>query len=276
MSKQILHKIEQGQDPRDVLCTTYQMRNCFVQLADAVATELDVMCYHMHAAAADLCPAGGRVLDVCCGRGLLIPFLRYRDRKPSLYVGVDIHSTNAIWREGKDPRRPSQVKTDWGFERVFVESNVAEMSGPIIEAVGPEPFDLIVYTSAIEHMQPEAQRNSLCECGKLSKPETVLYLSCPVTESGTSGYSTQYAAHVYEPTEAELLEWLKAAGWSVARKVGLCTKTGTFRKRLKGSALQGANYLYEVMPRELALPVIATMYPQAADEMAYICRRTKQ
>lgn len=275
MNQRIVHKIEPDMNPRDVECTTYQMRNCFRQFYDGVASELDVMCYFMHAAAADLCPKGGRVLDVCCGRGLLIPFLRYGGKAPSLYVGVDIHPANAVWREGKDPRRPSEQKTDWGFDLVFVESNVATMCEPVVQAVGDQPFDLIVYTSSIEHMQPEAQRQGLIECGNLASAGTVLYLSCPVTEAGRSGYSTQYAAHVYEPTEVELLGWLKEAGWRVKRRIGLSTKTGTFRKRLKGNALNSANYLYDLMPREMALPVIAALHPQAADEVAYICGRVQ-
>ncbi len=85
------------------------MRNPFRQFADGMASELDEHCYWQHAFAADLCKAGGRVLDVCCGRGLLIPFLRYR-AKPSLYVGVDLHPANAPWREGADPRRPAGVQ----------------------------------------------------------------------------------------------------------------------------------------------------------------------
>lgn len=129
----IIPKIEPGTNRREVLCTTYQMRNCFRQFADSAASELDVHCYFQHAYAADLCPKGGAVLDVCCGRGLLIPFLRYR-AECSLYVGVDIHPQNARWKDGADPRRESRQKTDWGFERIFVHSNVAEMAEPVLTA----------------------------------------------------------------------------------------------------------------------------------------------
>ena len=73
---QVVERIEPDVDPRDVLCTTYQMRNCFRQFFDGVASELDVHCYFQHAFAADLCPKSGRVLDVCCGRGLLIQAFR--------------------------------------------------------------------------------------------------------------------------------------------------------------------------------------------------------
>src|ERR1700734_225930 len=113
-TKIIVPRIEDGTDRREIHCTTYQMRNPFRQFADGVASELDVHCYFQHAAAADLCPPVGRVLDVCCGRGLLIPFLRYRGT-PRLYIGVDIDEDNAKWTEGADPRQEEKIKTDWGF-----------------------------------------------------------------------------------------------------------------------------------------------------------------
>ena len=268
----IVAKIENGQDRRQVLCTTYQMRNCFRQFADGVASELDVHCYFQHAYAADLLPKNGRVLDVCCGRGLLIPFLRYRGNPPSVYVGVDIHPGNAKWREGADPRREGESKTDWGFPLLFVESNVDSMAGPIREKTKGKPFNLIVFTSAIEHMQPTSQAQSLRECRKVSEPGTVLYLTCPVTPKGQDGYRCQYAAHVYEPNQAELQGWLSAAGWQIVRMIGLSTGAKHFREKLSGNALAGAEAIYRMMPREQALPTIAALYPAAALEIAFVCQ----
>lgn len=274
-------KIEDGMDRREVAYTTYQMRNCFRQFADGVASELDVHCYLQHAAAADLCKKGWKVLDVCCGRGLLIPFLRYRLATPSLYVGVDAEPANARWKDGADPRREAEQKKDgWGFETVFVEGTVDRMADAVAGAFhvppGPSPtptFDLIVYTSAIEHMQPAAQAESLRQCGLLSKPETLLYLSCPITEPGRSGYDAQYAAHVYEPTEAELGEWLAAGGWRVRERHGLCTGAKAFRRLLSGADLEMAERVYAAMPREFALVTIAALLPQCAQEVAYVCER---
>ncbi|MES2341674.1 MAG: methyltransferase domain-containing protein [Pseudomonadota bacterium] len=268
-------KIEPGMDRREVSHTTYQMRVPFKQFADAVATELDVHCYLQHAFAADLCPAGGTVLDVCCGRGLLIPFLRYRGSAPRLYVGVDAEPRNARWKDGADPRRESEIKKDgWGFRTVFVEALVDAMAGKVADlAVGDVGFDLIVYTSAIEHMQPAAQEASLRECYRLSKPSTVLYLSCPVTAEGRSGFDAQYAAHVYEPKESELQAWLKAAGWKVLARHGLCTGSKAYRALLKGAELQEAERIYKMLPREFALPTIAALFPASAQEVAYVCGR---
>ncbi len=269
----IVEKVDPDMDRRDILYTTYQMRNPFKQFADGVAGELDVHCYFQHCSAADLCPDGGIVLDVCCGRGLLIPFLRYR-AKPSGYIGVDACPENAKWRLGMDPRQETREKTDWGFSRTFIESEVSVMAQPIMEILKKRWVDLIVYTSAIEHMQPEAQRLSLLQCAQVSRRGTFLYLSCPVTEEGNSGYDAQYAAHIYEPQEKELRTWLEAAGWKVTKKAGLCTKASTFKAILTGPALAMAERIYDLQPRELSLCTIAALFPQAATEIALTCRKT--
>lgn len=267
----IVHRREPTDDPRTILATTYQMRNPFRQFYDGAATELDVLCYFEHAQAADLCPKGGAVLDVCCGRGLLLPFLRYRAH-PRLYCGVDIHPQNAKWREGADPRRETD-QVVYPFPTYFVESNVATMTAPV-QAQCPEPFDLIVFTSSIEHMQPTAQQAALRECTILAAPTARLYLTCPVTPEGLIGYDTQYAAHVYEPTESELRTWLGQAGWSVRARYGLVTKTKYYRQALHGQALAVANRLYDAMPREQALPTIAALFPACALEVAFVCTLT--
>jgi len=242
------------------------MRNCFRQFYDGVASELDVHCYFQHAFAADLMPRNGRVLDVCCGRGLLIPFLRYRSKVCRSYVGVDIHPQNAVFAKGLDPRRPTEKK-EWGFPVAFVEANASEMSQHLVGL-----FDLVVYTSAIEHMEVSAQKASLRECRTVAADRAILYITCPVTQSGKSGYDAQYAAHVYEPKEAELREWLHDAGWSVKKVIGLSTKCKHLRSVLSGSALKQAETLLKIMPREQALPTIAALYPECALEVAMVCQ----
>lgn len=263
----IVRRIEEGTDRNGVDYTSYQMRNPFKQFADGVASELDVHCYFQHAIAADLCPENGKVLDVCCGRGLLIPFLRYR-AKPSLYIGVDIEPSNAKWRDGWDPRREN-IRTDWGFPRQFVEADVSTMSKQLTDQ-----FDLIVYTSAIEHMRKEAQRLSLIECALIASRRGILYLTCPVSDK--EGQEPQYAAHIYEPTMGELREWLTTAGWQVKEECGLCTKATIFKQVLSGPKLAFAERIYRQQPRELALSTIACLFPECATEMSLICQLRKR
>lgn len=285
-------KITDEVDRREVYATTYQLRNPFQQFADAVITELDVFNYFSLAKSADLCPQGGKVLDICSGRGLLLPFLRYRNRQASVYVGVDIEPKNAIWKDGKDPRRRrlkcpqcsfdisgAEMK-EWGIEMKFVHSAAEDMVDPVQDALLSVPeihvplFDHISYTSSIEHMQPDAQRASLMAAGRLAHRETTLYLTCPVTEEGKDGYETQYAAHIYEPSESELDRWLREAGWFVHESWGLVTKVRDIQNRLSGKELREAAKILDGMPRQQALPTIAFLFPETATEKAYLCRRT--
>lgn len=85
-------------DRHTVEATTYQMRNPFKQLRDALPTALDVFNYlHHHWIAKELAKPGNLVLDVCCGRGIMLPLLRYHAPKIAGYVGVDIEPGNAEW-----------------------------------------------------------------------------------------------------------------------------------------------------------------------------------
>lgn len=77
MDKDIVYRVEDGMDREKILCTTYQMRNFYMQFRDGFFTNLDVMNYIQHLAAAHMAKKGMNVLDVCCGRSLMLPLLRY-------------------------------------------------------------------------------------------------------------------------------------------------------------------------------------------------------
>lgn len=273
--RNIVLKIDAETDRREVYATTYQLRNPFHQFGDCVTSELDAFNYFSLAYAADLCPRGARVLDLCCGRGLLIPFLRYRMAQPQLYVGVDLEPKNATWRTGQDPRRRGAVIKEggWGFDLIYVEASVGDMIQPIKAATGEESpqFEFITYMSAIEHMQPSVQQASLTLAGRMANTKTVLYLTCPVTEEDKDGYDCQYAAHIYEPKTSELAAWLENAGWKIDKEIGLLTKVSVVKQRLTGEKLERARELIETMPREQSLTTIAHLYPETATEKAYIC-----
>lgn len=43
MDKEIVYRVEDGMDREKILCTTYQMRNFYMQFRDGFFTNLDVM-----------------------------------------------------------------------------------------------------------------------------------------------------------------------------------------------------------------------------------------
>jgi ubiquinone/menaquinone biosynthesis C-methylase UbiE len=95
---QIVEKIDETVDRDDVLCTTHQMRNFYQQLGDGYYTHLDIMNYIQHATAVRMARSGDHILDMCCGRGLLLPLLRYYKKEISTYTGVDVQKSNAVFR----------------------------------------------------------------------------------------------------------------------------------------------------------------------------------
>ena len=54
MDKEIVYRVEDGMDREKILCTTYQMRNFYMQFRDGFFTNLDVMIYIQHLAAAHM------------------------------------------------------------------------------------------------------------------------------------------------------------------------------------------------------------------------------
>ena len=102
-------------DREKILCTTYQMRNFYMQFRDGFFTNLDVMNYIQHLAAAHMAKKGMNVLDVCCGRSLMLPLLRYYAKDIASYTGVDISKANikeAIVRHGPHHSAQKSMTTD--------------------------------------------------------------------------------------------------------------------------------------------------------------------
>lgn len=271
-----MNRVEDGVDRQDVESTVYQMRNFYRQMADGFFSPLDVFNYVQHHwIAKTLCPVGGRVLDVCCGRGLLLPLLRYH-AKPAAYVGVDIEPRNAVFAQGKRVTDGKDVEDGYyPFTVGFVEANVAAMAGPVLEHTGGALFDLIVYTSSIEHMHPDAGRQSLFECAKLAAPGARLIVTCPNTPEGQDGYATRYRAHVYEWKLSELRAGLDAAGWDILDEWGL-----HFGKRelLAQADRLGTRRLVDriarYVPNEWLVPVLAPLFPaEASSEVAVLASR---
>ena len=268
MNKQIVYRVEDDMDREDILCTTYQMRNFYRQMGDGFFSVLDVMNYIQHHQIVKWCKKGNQVLDVCCGRGLLLPMLRYQRKDIGGYTGVDIEPKNAIYLNKRVTDNKPIKKDYYPFPVSFVKSNAAEMSQQL-----PGKYDVIVYTSSIEHMQKDMGAASLVECKKVAKPGTVMILTCPNTPEDQDGYNTQYRAHVYEWKRSELLDGLNGAGWQVITEYGLLhdkkTLAGEMEKVGMGKLFDRVSTL---VPSEWLIPVFSPMFPKSAKEIGFICK----
>lgn len=272
MKKKVVFRVEDGMDRNEILCTTYQMRNFYSQFHDGFFSNLDVMNYIQHFKAAQMAKKGDHVVDVCCGRALMLPLLRYYAKDIASYTGVDISETNikeAI-RGASKRLTPEEFKTYYPFKVNFLNGNVAEMSKAI-----PEGFtDFVIYTSALEHMHPDDGRKSLIECYKIMKPGAQMFLSCPNTPG--NGYNTQYRAHVYEWGYNELLTTLQEIGFKVKNEIGLVMGAREMDEffETQGKEIRAFyETMKEYVPKTWLTAIMSIPYPQASKEILFIVEK---
>ena len=270
--KKIVHKIEEGMNPQ-VLCTTYQMRNFYTQFRDGFFSNLDVMNYVQHHRAAMLAKKGMRVVDVCCGRSLMLPLLRYYAKDIKSYTGVDISEANiAEAKRGASAKvlKEEDLKTYYPFDVNWILSNVAEMSRHI-SAGGA---DFVIYTSALEHMHKDVGYQSLVECYKLMNADSFMFLSCPNTPG--NGYDTQYAAHVYEWGYDELKAALNEIGFEIKQEVGLvmgAREMDEFYATQSTELKAFYGMLKAYMPTAWLTSVMSIPFPKASKEILFVVKK---
>lgn len=261
--KKIVKKINDGMDRQDILCTTYQMRNFYRQFADGFFSILDVMNYIQHHQVVKLAKPHTRILDLCCGRGLLLPMLRYYAKDITSYMGVDIEPKNAIFTEQIVTNNRPLPDDYYPFDVSFIHSNVGDLS-----QLYNERFDLIVYTSSIEHMHPAAGKQSLVEARKIITPSGLMFLTCPNTPEDRDGYNTQYKAHVYEWKLSELEQALHNTGWQVKAKWGLLYNKKELESQLDRLGLgELLRRLEQFIPSEWLIPVLSPLVYHNAKEI---------
>lgn len=272
MRDRIVHRIEPDVDRQDVLCTTYQMRNFYRQLGDGYFTNLDVMNYVQHVKAVQMIRPGWKVLDVCCGRGLLLPLIRWYRKDIGEYVGVDICEKNVREAQTRTAYKQIDHQAYYEFPHRWVICNVAEMG----RHLPTNHFDFAVYTSSVEHMHKEAGEQSLRECALVCKPGAVLFLSCPNTPEDQEGYDTQYKAHVYEWKLSELRTALREAGFEIEAEYGLVIGKRELQKAIEAQGPQTRLLLQPVLdylPNEFLTTALAAAFPVQSKEVLIIARR---
>lgn len=274
MEKKIVYKIEDGMDPQDVLCTTYQMRNFYSQFRDGFFSQLDVMNYIQHHAASLLCKKGANVVDVCCGRSLMLPLLRYYSKDINSYTGVDICESNI--REAKRGAsakiKDEDLENYYPFKVDWILSNVSEMSKYIKKGFA----DVVIYTSALEHMHKDVGTQSLKECYDIMNRDSIMFLSCPNTPG--NGYNTQYAAHVYEWGYDELKSMLMTLGFEIINEVGLVMKVKKMKEFFSSDAVPTEikhfyNKLSAYVPSAWLSAFMSIPYPEYSDEILFVVKK---
>ena len=248
--------------------SSYQMRNFYEQLGDGFFSPLDTMNYIQHTAVLKYVHDDDNILDMCCGRGLLLPLLRFMKKSITSYTGVDVSSTNAVFRTRRVTDNKPIQRGYYPFQVFFAKVNVAEMTTLLPE----DHYDVIVYTSSIEHMLPDAGKQSLVEARKVAKLGATLFLSGPITPEGQDGYETQYDAHVYEWKRSEIEQGLRDTGWSLEASYGLLVTKDVLVASLTPTMLSIFEKQAEFVPWIWLMPVWASLVPEVAKEVAYIAK----
>lgn len=273
MGKKIVFKVEPGMDIQDILCTTYQMRNFYNQFKEGFFSNLDIMNYIQHYVAAKMAKNGWNIVDVCCGRSLMLPLLRYHAKNIASYIGVDISAANIreAMHGASKKLTAEELKTYYPFKVGWKQCNVAEMT----KVIPVESTDFVIYTSAVEHMYKDVGLQSLKECYKIMKKGAVMFLSCPNTPG--NGYNTQYAAHVYEWGYDELKETLRELNFTIENEVGLVMgvkEMKDFYSKMPDNSLkQFYNALSKYMPSDWMSAIMSIPFPKASKEILFIVRK---
>jgi SAM-dependent methyltransferase len=271
MTMNLVDSVPKGADRSEVYATTGQMRNFYTQLGDGYFTTLDTMNYMQHHMVVKMARKGDHLLDMCCGRGLLLPLLRYYKKDLGSYTGVDIKESNATFRKKKVHNNKPLTTGYYPFPVYFAHEDVAHMT----DKLPKDHYDLIVYTSSIEHMHPDVGMKSLHEAYEVAAPGATMILTCPNTPEDQDGYDTQYSHHVYEWKRSEIEPALREVGWVLADVFGLLINVTELREALtKTPALAEAfEDQREYIPNEWLTPIYAFLFPEKAKELAYICTK---
>lgn len=287
--KKIVYKVEDGMNPEDIYCTTYQMRNFYKQMADGFFSHLDIMNYIQHHHIATQLHSGDVVLDVCCGRGLMLPLIRYIRPNIARYIGVDIDAGNIseITRWSGAKRLTKPLSEYYPFPVELLTCAAEEISTPRAWMVNqtayvqPGQVDVVIYTSSIEHMQKEAGIKSLEACWSVMHHGSTMYLSCPNTADKEDPYDTQYAAHLYEWGLDELRNELRRIGFAIEDVYGLTIKAGKLKMLMKEAHKHGMactlaiKTLQKTLPTAWLLPIAARLLPpEYADEVMIVAKRS--
>jgi 2-polyprenyl-3-methyl-5-hydroxy-6-metoxy-1,4-benzoquinol methylase len=249
-NKKIVLKVEDDMNPEDIYCTTYQMRNFYRQFADGFFSSLDVMNYIQHHKAVLMMKSGDKVLDACCGRGLLLPMIRWFRKDINAYIGIDISETNINEQTRRSGIKPIQGLDYYPFDVKHIIDSVENLD----KHIPNNSIDFIVYTSAIEHMQKEAGEKSLVNCYKVLKPGKQMFISCPNTFDKKDPYDTQYTAHLYEWDLDELTSTMKSIGFVIDKTFGLVGKKKDFDSFIQQPELSAEKKIYDKFSEYLPTP----------------------
>lgn len=252
-------------ESRTVTYSTVQMNNFYKDLGQGKVKESGIMNYIQHLLIVDKLQPGDTVIDICCGRGLILPVLKHSKIPISNYLGVDISSDNLL-----EAKQLLSLLDE--FTADFIQGDVTKLT-----QFTDSKFDVVVYTSALEHLDRISAIRSLKEVVKVMKDSSTLYLSTPITPKN-SPKNPQYKVHVYEWDRQELLHLLSEIGLIVKYEIGLLPPIDEIlSKEISEYFGEKALLWYETMKERIPFPflstILASSFPSVAKETMFVCKK---
>lgn len=244
-----------------------QMDHFYQAFAAGNIKPTSVMNYLQHLVIAEQCHPGDWVLDVCCGRALQIPILKHLVPTLGGYIGIDIaqdHLDEAtellLAGDGHLPAFPcTLLQGDVTTDLMLLDRR----------------FDVVVYTSALEHMEKDAGIASLAQVAHVLSPQGRFFLSTPRT-AGRPPRRLQHRVHVYEWDREELEEEMQRLGFTILGCYGLLSPdpvifSAALYKRFGPGAVAWFKAMQTFLPLPFLNPLCAAALPEVATELFYVC-----
>lgn len=242
-----------------------QMDHFYRAFAEGKIKPTSVMNYLQHLIIAEHCQPGNWVLDVCCGRALQIPLLKHLVPDLGGYVGMDLAQENL--NEATDLLLAGDGLLP-PFSCELVRGDVTTDLTTLDRL-----FEVVIYTSALEHMDKDAGIASLAQVARVLSPQGHLFLSTPRT-SGASPRTLQHRVHVYEWDRAELEGELHALGFTILGCYGLLSPdpeaiSTALLARFGPGAVAWFEVIQAFLPLPFLNPLCAAALPEVATELFY-------
>lgn len=157
--------------------STSQMANFYSAFSTGAVRPSGVMNYVQHLLISERCRTGAHVLDMCCGRGLMIPLLAHFAPSIAQYVGVEISHANIL----EAVRSAGEVAPP--FPCRFIRADVSRLP-----FVSQRSFDVVIYTSSLEHLDKASGALSIDQAVAHMSDGGSLYLSTPHTPRGVGSH----------------------------------------------------------------------------------------
>jgi len=246
--------------------STIQMDNFYDTLGHGLVKPSGIMNYIQHLIIAEKCQNFPSVLEVCCGRGLILPLLNRYSKNIQNYVGVDLSPENL--REAKEEKARHCPETYFRCE--FIQGNIIELTKFLNQR-----FDAVIYTSSIEHMEKDDGEQSVSQIRKVLNDQGYLFLSTPRTKKGTP---IQYRVHIYEWDYEETRDCLARNDFEIIEEIGLLPGNDVdYPSMLAARFGEGAalwlNTLQKKIPEPFLSTITAASLPEEAKEILYICKK---